>query len=737
MSARQQHQKMRIRAFPAAMPGEFIDNTWGMLQTALNEILHKNNSGLSFEELYRNAYTMVLHKKGELLYNGLTEVVTEHLRNTICPEVTRSLQNNFLETLNKIWSDHTTAMVMIRDILMYMDRVYVSQARLDPVYNLGLQLFRNEIIAEQTINGQLKATLLSMIAQERAKEAIEWIDLKNACQMLVTLGLEDRSYYEDQFESLFLNESTEFYRNASQKFLQENSASVYIRKVNECLEEEQQRSKRYLDEITEEKIIAVLKQELITSHMQTVVEMENSGMVFMLTNERVQDLRELYELLKLVPDGPSIMTAQMSRVLRERGTALVTAAESTQNPIQYIQNLLDLKDQYDKFLEESFLNDKEFKKTIQTDFEFFLNYNPSPNTQPHSKSAEYLSLYIDEKLKKGLKDMNEAESERVLEKAMILFKFLEDKDLFESHYKKNLAKRLLFNRSISDDAEKAMIVKLKTECGCQFTSKLDGMFKDMTVSDTLMGEYRTNAEAQNNPIDLSVNVLTQVFWPTSAAPPCKLPEVAQAAFDSFSRFYTAKYGGRKITLNPALGTADLKATFFGQLAMDQTSQEESAGPSAAAAPAARRKEENKILMVSTFQMALAMGKLAQRILCRRGAGKEIEPSDTFYVNDAFTSKLHRIRVQMVSARGETDPERRETLKKVEDDRKHEIEAAIVRVMKARKALIHNDLITEVTQQLNSRFNPDPILIKKRIESLIEREYLKRDQESRRKYHYLA
>ncbi|KAI6218855.1 CULLIN-2 domain-containing protein [Aphelenchoides fujianensis] len=626
MSARQQHQKMRIRAFPAAMPGEFTDNTWGMLQTALNEILHKNNSGLSFEELYRNAYTMVLHKKGEVLYNGLTEVVTEHLRNTICPEVTRSLQNNFLETLNK-------------NLVGSHDRdgddprhSHVSQARLDPVYNLGLQLFRNEIIAEQTINGQLKATLLSMIAQERAKEAIEWIDLKNACQML--------------FESLFLNESTEFYRKASQKFLQENSASVYIRKVNECLEEEQQRSKRYLDEITEEKIIAVLKEELITRHMQTVVEMENSGMVFMLTNERVQDLRELYELLKLVPDGPSIMTAQMSRVLRERGTALVTAAESTQNPIQYIQNLLDLKDQYDKFLEESFLNDKEFKKTIQTDFEFFFNFNPTPNSQPHSKSAEYLSLYIDDKLKKGLKD------------AMILFKFLEDKDLFESHYKKNLAKRFLFNRSISDDAEK--------------------------------GDDR---EAEDG---------------------MRLP-----------------YGGRKIALNPALGTADLKATFFGQLAMDQTSQEESAGPSAAAAPAARRKEENKILMVSTFQMVVLDAVQLERTDHVR------EPSDAFFVNDAFTSKLHRIRVQMVSARGETDPERRETLKKVEDDRKHEIEAAIVRVMKARKALIHNDLITEVTQQLNSRFNPDPILIKKRIESLIEREYLKRDQETHRKYHYLA
>ena len=41
-----------------------------------------------------------------------------------------------------------------------------------------------------------------------------------------------------------------------------------------------------------------------------------------------------------------------------------------------------------------------------------------------------------------------------------------------------------------DDSEKMMISKLKSECGCQFTSKLEGMFKDMTVSNTINEEFR-------------------------------------------------------------------------------------------------------------------------------------------------------------------------------------------------------------------------------------------------------
>lgn len=50
----------------------------------------------------------------------------------------------------------------------------------------------------------------------------------------------------------------------------------------------------------------------------------------------------------------------------------------------------------------------------------------------------------------------------------------------------------------------------------------------------------------------------------------------------------------------------------------------------------------------------------------------------------------------VAAKGESEPERKETRNKVEEDRKHEIEAAIVRIMKARKRMAHNLLVAEVS-----------------------------------------
>ena len=97
----------------------------------------------------------------------------------------------------------------------------------------------------------------------------------------------------------------------------------------------------------------------------------------------------------------------------------------------------------------------------------------------------------------------------------------------------------------------------------------------------------------------------------------------------------------------------------------------------------------------------------------------------------------RWQVGTVSAQKEDEGEKRETRQKVDEDRKPQIEASIVRVMKSRKEMEHNALIAEVTTQLTSRFVPHPNVIKKRIESLIERDFLERDKGNWRKYKYLA
>lgn len=94
---------------------------------------------------------------------------------------------------------------------------------------------------------------------------------------------------------------------------------------------------------------------------------------------------------------------------------------------------------------------------------------------------------------------------------MTVFKYVEDKDVFQKFYSRMLAKRLVNFTSASDDAETSMIGKLKEACGFEYTNKLQRMFQDMQISKDLNDSYKEwsvkdqGGEAQNG-VDFSVQV---------------------------------------------------------------------------------------------------------------------------------------------------------------------------------------------------------------------------------------
>ena len=129
-------------------------------------------------------------------------------------------------------------------------------------------------------------------------------------------------------------------------------------------------------------------------------------------------------------------------------------------------------------------------------------------------------------------------------------------------------------------------------------------------------------------------------------------------------------------------------------------------------------------------MACVEGK---NVLKKDPETKDVSEGDLFSVNENFIGKSYKLTIRTVSAEKESDPKKVEIRQRVENNRNHHIDAAIVRIMKSRRLLDHTDIIAEVTEHLQPRFLADPIVIGRRIESLIEREYLERDGTQRNLY----
>ena len=146
----------------------------------------------------------------------------------------------------------------------------------------------------------------------------------------------------------------------------------------------------------------------------------------------------------------------------------------------------------------------------------FINNNAvTKMASQSSKSPELLAKYISVLLQKSSKNPEEAELEDTLNQCMIVFKYIEDKDVFQKFYSKMLAKRLVQHMSASDDAEASMISKLKQACGFEYTSKLQRMFQDIGVSKDLNENFKKHLANSGDPLDIdfSIQVLSSGSWP--------------------------------------------------------------------------------------------------------------------------------------------------------------------------------------------------------------------------------
>jgi cullin-4 len=243
-------------------------------------------------------------------------------------------------------------------------------------------------------------------------------------------------------------------------------------------------------------------------------------------------------------------------------------------------------------------------------------------------------------------------------------------------------------------------------------------------------------------VDMHIHVLTTGFWPTYPPSKVLLPTTLQEELKVFESFYHKKYSGRKMMWQHSLGVVSMRASFpKGRKELALSCYQASVlilfngmgeGDQLTFKDILSKVEMDVGELKVTLQ-SLACGKV--RVIKKRPkGGKEVEESDYFIVAHDFKDKRRRIKINQIQIK-ETIKEKTEVHESVARDRIHVIDAAIVRIMKTRTKLRHNELITQIYNQL--KFPAETSALKKRIESLIDREYIERDEQDTTMYNYLA
>jgi cullin 3 len=654
--------------------------------------------------------------------------------------------------------------------MLFLDEQWVERnsthdKKILTVFEQGIYIFRMEVLIKLT--DRVQRLMLFIIQRERdGGEKADKFLLRNLTQMMVEI--EKEKVYIPVFETKFLSESHLYYKKEAQRIFDSSTAPIYLRAIQQRLKEETDRAERCFDPDTKAKIEKVVKDEMIEAYKDTVVNKEGSGVLVMLQNKEEDQLRLVYDVLSLV-EGALTPTIDIFReYVTKQGLTIVEEdekAEKEKNYITLVNEVIDLRVYYDNLLLKSFstvvkgnrIRDQDFSKAIKEAFDSVVNEN--------KRFPEYLSLLLDTKLKKGKQAVEDEQLDTFFDQVIMVFRHVREKDVFEKYYKEHLAQRLLEERSASDDAEKLFLTKLKADFGYQFTAKLEGMFKDMKISKDLMDEWKHFVEqaSENDkpPVDMTVQVLTHGYWPVTSTARCEYPDPALSkSTEIFTKFYLGKHNGRKLTWQNNMGTASILAngytskfeftvsTYQMAILMLFNEHEElsmQAIQEATKIPLADLKK-NLLYLCKPADDDVKTKKFSKIITARAGgkdAGKEDEKKKTtinkdtlFKPNDKFKSKKLRMKLLPPVVR-EDEEKKSETDQQIEEERKWVVDAVIVRIMKARRFLKHQELVLEVTNQLHNRFMPKPSLIKSRIENLIEREYLAREESDRSSYKYLA
>ncbi|BEI85603.1 hypothetical protein CcaverHIS002_0510040 [Cutaneotrichosporon cavernicola] len=713
-----------------------LQTAWNFLKNGVEHIMTRLQLGMSYQYyiiLYTTIYDyctvssrggVSLTAKGGAslqgadLYKKLNAFLTDHCRQ-MREEGERLSDIELIKYYARQWERYTTGAGYLHKLFNYLNKHWVKREKDEgrkevyTVYTLALVAWKKNFFKYIQKSGsepsRLTQAVLKQIELQRNGETIDNSLLKKVIESYVALGIDDADVqrenldvYADCFQKYFIEATRKYYAQESAAFVSNNSVPDYMKKAEDRLKDEQDRINLYLHDSTRRELKVTCEQALIKAH-EKIMQDEFQPL---LEADREADLGRMYGLLLRV-NALDLLRTKFEEHVKKAGLAAIERVIPRAGSTSSTRSWTGLS-----------TPEIGFNASLDKACSDFTNSNSVAKTA--TKSPELLASYCDQLLKKSNRDIDPEALEGSLTKAMIIFKFIDDKDVFQKFYQKKLAQRLVNSMSASDDSEGSMISKLKEVCGYDYTTKLTRMFSDVSVGRDLTEKFKEKErrEGQGDDLDFSIMVLGTTFWPLAPQQTdYAVPREIQRTHERFTKFYNDVHSGRKLTWLWHVSKNELRTTYLQQKYIFMTSAYQMA--------ILTQFNENDSLSYKE----LADGtKIDDKILRPQlnllvKAKVLLNDGDTYDLNLNFRSK--KIRVQLNHpVKAEQKAEATEVLQAVDEDRKFVYQATIVRIMKARKTMKHQGLIQEVSE------------IKKAIDYLIDKEYLERG-DTKDTYNYLA
>ncbi|UJR08703.1 hypothetical protein I4U23_012960 [Adineta vaga] len=738
-----------------------LDEVWDKLLDGINHVYQfQSMKKQAYMLLYTHVYNYCISNpnqlKGSIVSSkgpiaDLNKINPQHGANIVGGELYNKLKNylkNYLEDVCQCGIDLQGENVL---------RFYTTRwEKYQFSSKMAMETWQKVVF--QPLYKQVTHACLELIKAERNNEIINTHLISGVIQSYVALGFtEDTTnsnqmisptltIYKDFFELQFLQDTEQFYRLEAATFLVHNSVTAYLRKVAQRLDEEIHRVQSYLHSSTLPALIKKVEEVLIRDQLETIYTEAKT----LLHDERNHDLALLFKLVSRIPNATNELKRIVENHIYEMGFQIIERINTSaiNDPKLYIETIIDIHKKFLALVQDAFGGEQGFTAALDKACGKFINNNLVTQTAGSTtKSPELLARYCDALLRKGSKAVEETDLEEKFNQIMIVFNYVEDKDVYQKFYSKMLAKRLVGQLSASDDYEESMISKLKQACGFEYTSKLQRMFQDIGVSKSLITEYEKYCEIHHidNKVDFSIMVLSSNSWPFSASPTFALPIELKSTFDSFTEFYTHRHNGRKLTWLHQHSKGELQTYFTSQKYILQVSTYQMVVlllfNRVLTWTVEQLQDETQIKLELLLQILLGLIK-TKLLIC--SDINEDEFDDDLKENDIKTNysirlatdfKSKKLRINLnVPLKSVEQKDIEGVHRTIDEDRKMVIQAAIVRIMKARQSLKHALLMQEVIQQLSSRFRPKIPVIKKCIDILIEKEYLER-QSNEKDFYY--